>query len=96
MKLISVEKSNRAGKKWCATFKDDKTGHYKRTHFGAFGANDYTLTGNEEARERYWKRHKKDLSTGDPTRAGFLSLYLLWNKATLEKSIKDYKQRFGL
>ena len=29
------------------------------------------------------KRHKKDLDTNDPTRAGFLSYYILWNKSKM-------------
>ena len=94
MKLLRVEKSNRAGKKWKAIFDND--GRSKTTHFGAANMNDFTLTGDLKARDRYWSRHQKDLRTGDPTRAGFLSLYLLWNKATLEASIKDYKKRFGM
>lgn len=95
MKLVSVEPSERKGKKYVAVFKDER-GKYKRTHFGAAGMDDFTLTGNVEARARYWKRHGKDLNTGDPTRAGFLSFFLLWNKPTLEASIKDYKRRFDM
>ena len=33
----------------------------------------------------------KDTRTGDPTRAGYLSLYILWNKPSLKASITDYK-----
>jgi hypothetical protein len=93
MKLVSVKKSNRAGKKWVATF-EDENGHTKSTHFGAAGMNDFTLTGDVDARERYWQRHEKDLDTGDYTRAGFLSFYLLWNKPTLKASIADFKKKF--
>jgi hypothetical protein len=49
-----------------------------------------------EQKERYLKRHKKDLRTNDPMRAGYLSYYLLWNKPTLQESIKDYKKKFNL
>jgi hypothetical protein len=94
MKLVSVTKSNRDGKKWKAVFDND--GRSKTTHFGASNMNDFTLTGDVKARERYWIRHKKDLRTNDPTRAGYLSLFLLWNKPTLEASIKDYKKRFDM
>ena len=41
-------------------------------------------------------RHKKDLDTGDPTRAGYLSYYILWNKKTLAGSIKHFKNKFKL
>jgi hypothetical protein len=94
MKLLRVEKSNKSGKKYMAIF--DNNGRTKTTHFGLVGANDFTLTGDVKARDRYWQRHQKDLKTNDPTRAGYLSLFLLWNLTTLEASIRDYKRRFGL
>ena len=69
----------------------------KTTHFGAEGMDDYTLTGDKKARERYRVRHKKDLDTKDPTRAGYLSYYILWGDSTSrDKNIKDYKKRFNL
>jgi hypothetical protein len=95
MKLIEVVKSERPAKKWKAVFEDDD-GSRITTHFGAAKMNDFTLTNDTEARARYWKRHTKDLKTNDPTRAGFLSLFLLWNKPTLRGSITDYKKRFDL
>jgi hypothetical protein len=95
MKLISVLESERKGKKWVATFLDDN-GKYKHTHFGSAGMDDYTLTGDVTARHRYWLRHHKDLRTNNPTRAGYLSFYLLWNKPTLKESIKFYKKKFNL
>ena len=95
MKLISVEKSERPAKKWKATF-DMGNGKVKSTHFGSAGMDDFTLTGNKDARNRYWRRHHKDMNTNDPTRAGFLSLFLLWNKPTLKASIKDYVEIFDL
>ena len=92
-KLISVVKSPKEGKKWMATFRDgDKEKH---THFGASGMDDYTITGDVERKRLYQERHKKDLDTGDYTRAGFLSYYLLWNKPTLRGSIADFRKRFN-
>ena len=35
----------------------------------------------------------KDLQTKDPKRAGFLSMFLLWNHSSLQKSIRDYNRR---
>ena len=92
-RLISIEASPIAGKKWRANFKDgDKEKH---TDFGAAGMDDYTITKDEEQRERYRKRHAKDLLTNDPTRAGYLAYYILWNKPTLRESIADYRRRFN-
>jgi len=95
MKLVSVKPATDGKHKYTATFLQD-TGRIKTTHFGAKGMDDYTLTGDKEQRERYRQRHRKDLATKDPTRAGFLSYYLLWGESTsLAENIKTFKQRFG-
>lgn len=65
----------------------------RATKFGARGYSDYTMHKNKERRNRYLARHKKDVRTNDPTRAGFLSMFLLWNKPTLTRSFEDYKAR---
>jgi hypothetical protein len=89
-RIVKIEPANNGRNKWIATFDTGKT-----TKFGSFGQNDYTLTGNKEARERYRARHKKDLDTGDPTRAGYLSMFVLWNLPTISASVKDFNKRFG-
>lgn len=101
MKLLEVVPANNNKHKYVATF--DNEGKIKKTYFGAVGYNDYTLyTANEGSvianihKERYLKRHKKDLKTDDPTRAGYLSYYILWNKPTISASIRDYRRRFNL
>ena len=96
MKLIGVYKSTQAGKKYMAVFEGDHGGR-KTTHFGASGMDDYTKTHDTEQRARYRARHHKDLETGDPTRSGFLSYYLLWGDSTsLKQNITAYKSRFSL
>ena len=103
MKLINVKPSTKSDKKFVATFCMcngeskccDK--ERKKTHFGAKGMDDYTITKDKKQREAYRTRHKKDLDTKDPTRAGYLSYYLLWGESTsLQENIKDYKKRFNL
>jgi len=75
----------------------DNDGRSKTVHFGASGMDDYTLTGSKEQRERYRTRHAKDLETGDPTRAGFLSYYILWGDSISQQvNIANYKKRFHL
>lgn len=86
--LKSIRASPVAGKKLRATFSDGTT-----TDFGATGYSDYTKHGDKERRDAYIARHKKDLATGDPTRAGYLSMFVLWNKPSREASIADYKRR---
>ena len=91
-----VKKSDKSGKKYMATFTKNN-GRTKTTHFGASGMPDYTLTGDKERRRLYRQRHSKDLRTNDPTRAGYLSYYLLWGESTsLRKNISNYKKRFNL
>jgi hypothetical protein len=103
MKLEKVVKSDAKNKKLTAIFcmcegasccKDNKK---KKVHFGSAGMDDYTITKDKEQRDRYRTRHKKDLETKDPTRAGYLSYYLLWGDSTsLQQNIKDYKKKFNL
>jgi hypothetical protein len=58
---------------------------------------DYTLTHDKQQRSRYRERHKKDLKTRDPTRAGFLSYYILWGPSTsVRENLRSYKSRFHL
>ena len=94
MKLIKVEKISDGIHKYKAIFDND--GRQKTTKFGASGMDDYTITHDKEQRDRYRMRHAKDLKTGDPTRAGFLAWYILWNKPTIEASIADYRRKFNL
>jgi hypothetical protein len=95
MKLVSVRRSKKSGKKYQATFKDGSRS--KTVHFGSRGMDDYTLTRDKEQRSRYRQRHKKDLKTGDPTRAGFLSYYILWGKSSsMRENTRSYKKRFNL
>jgi hypothetical protein len=95
MRLISIKPSTRPGKKLVALFDND--GRSKTVHFGASGMDDYTRTGDKEQRDRYRTRHAKDLETGDPTRAGFLSYYILWGDSISQQvNIANYKKRFHL
>lgn len=78
-------------KKWRAIFKNGT-----HTDFGDPNYEDYTQHKDEKRRELYKQRHKKDLETKDPRKAGFLSYNLLWGSSTsLEQNIRDYKKRFG-
>jgi len=96
MKLVSITRSDRAGKKLKALFRDEKTGRTKTTHFGAAGMDDYTKTHDTAQRARYRQRHAKDLK-GDPTKAGYLSYHILWgNSTSISANISAFKSRFGL
>ncbi len=96
MVKMVVKKSDKPGKKLMAVFTKDN-GRTKTTHFGSAGMDDYTLTKDKEQRKRYRTRHQKDLKTGDYTRAGYLSYYILWGNSTSRKeNISAYKKRFNL
>ena len=92
IKLISIKKSTKAGKKLMATF--ETNGRKKVIHFGQQNASDYTKHKDIVRRNRYIFRHHKDLK-GDPTRAGYLSMFILWNKPSLQSSIADYRKRLN-
>ena len=99
IKLISLKSLKTGKKKYAAVFeintKDGKK-RKKTTKFGAKGMSDFTKHKDIDRRERYISRHKKDLRTKDPTRAGYLSMYILWNKKTYKASLADYKKRLNI
>ena len=97
-KLISVTESNKPGKKWNFTFK--RNPNCKTTFTRSVGDStreDYTMHHNKTRRARYLQRHEKDLKTGDPTRAGYISYYVLWgNSTSFKANLAAYKKRFSL
>lgn len=95
-KLVEIQKSYLPNKKLTAIFINVKTGRNKVVHFGAAGMSDFTIHKDEERKERYIQRHKSRENWNNPISAGALSRFILWNKPTLEESIKDYKKRFNL
>jgi len=94
MKIVISKSTNKNKKLMAEFYQDDKK--VKTTHFGLKGSTTFLDTGDKAARERYRVRHKKDLDTKDPTRAGYLSYFILWGDSTSrDKNIKDYKKRFN-
>jgi hypothetical protein len=89
--LKKIEPSQHPKYKYIAYFNDNTT-----TKFGAKGYEDYTIHKDKKRRTLYITRHSKDLRTNDPRRAGYLSMYILWNKPTLQASIQDYKKRLKI
>jgi len=92
MKLVSITKATDGKHKYTAVFSDPK----KTTQFGAVGYDDFTKTKDIYKREAYLARHKTRENWDDPTTAGALSRWILWNQPTLSASIKDFKRRFKL
>ncbi len=92
--LIKITKSTNSNKKLMAIFKDCHTERQKTTHFGAKGMSDYTIHKDNDRKKRYISRHSANENWNNPTTAGALSRWILWNKPTLKASISDYKKKF--
>jgi hypothetical protein len=86
---IIIKPSNKPDKKYDAIIDGKKT-----ISFGQAGASDFTKHKNEERKNRYIERHKKNENWNDPTTAGFYSRWITWNKPTITESIKDTNRRF--
>ena len=96
-KLVKIEKADDHIHKWIAIFINSITKSRKKTYFGISKYEDYKIHKNKLRRDAYRKRHLRDLKTNDPTRAGFLSYYILWGDSTsIQKNIKIYKKKFHL
>jgi len=99
---VTISRSSNPEKKLMAVFEDSEGKKMKTTHFGQRGASDYTKHGDKERMQRYLERHGGGNTTStkedwkDPTTAGALSRWILWNKPSLSGSFADYKRRFGL
>ena len=101
MKLIYIKVSTNKNKKLMAKF-ELENGRTKTTHFGANGYKDYTIYYKQDPelakqkRESYIERHRVNEDWNDPTSAGSLSRFILWEKPSIEASIKYYKNKFKL
>ena len=91
VKLVSIRDSDLRDKKYKALFTNGKV-----VHFGARGYEDYTIHKNDERKQLYLIRHKKNENWNNPFTPAALSKWILWNKKTLRDSIADYKKRFNL
>lgn len=95
IQLLSIRKANNPDKKFVASF--NVNGHEKHTEFGDAHMQDYTQHKDPERRRLYRLRHQKDLGTRDPTRAGYLSYYILWGDSTsMQKNIEEYRRKFNV
>ena len=89
MKLVRIERSTNKNKKYVAFFSTDEK--LKKVHFGSAGSSTYVDHKDDKKKAAYLSRHKVNENWNDPTSAGALSRYILWNKKTLAASTDDYK-----
>lgn len=89
---IVLKESSRKGKKFMVKV-DNKT-----IHFGQEGASDYTKNKDDDRKDKYIVRHTKreNWNKSGIKSAGFWSRWILWNKKTLQASIKDTEKRFNI
>lgn len=91
MKTYTLEKSKSKNKKF-------KISNGKTINFGDSRYDDFTLHKNPNRKKLYLARHKKreNWNKSGINTAGFWSKHLLWNKKTLNKSIKNIEDRFRI
>ena len=66
----------------------------KTINFGSAYHENYTIHKNVERKRRYIERHKnEDWTKINP---GSLSRFILWNKKSINASIKDFERRFDV
>lgn len=88
-KLDDVKEINEK-KRFRAFFSDGSTTDFGQTNPKTGAFIDHK---DDKKKSNYNARHKSDLETDDPKRAGYLSMFILWNKPTLKASIQDYNKR---
>ena len=81
--------------KYSVQFINKATNRLNTIHFGQFGASDYTLNKNDNTKRLYRLRHASD-NINDLSFSGCWSWHLLWNKKTIEESIKDMMKQFNI
>jgi hypothetical protein len=92
---FTLQDGTAKGKRYKAIFYDEDGNKIKTTQFGSSFHENFTIHRDKQRRELYRKRHHKD-KIDEPYSAGALSWWILWNKPTLEASIKDYARRFKI
>ncbi len=104
LQFTGITKSKNPMKKWDATF-ILPSGRTKVVSFGAAGMLDFTLSPRRSPEERreaikrrrlYINRHREREDWRNPLTAGALSRWILWEKESLEDSLKAFRERFGL
>lgn len=86
---VVIVKSKKKDKKFDAIIDGKQT-----ISFGAVGYSDYTKHHDDERKQRYLMRHKKNENPNNPKTASFYATNILWNKPSITASIKDINRRF--
>ena len=65
----------------------------KTVSFGATGYSDFTKHKDEDRKKNYIARHNPNQDWKDHTTAGFWAKNILWNKPTIEASVRDTNKK---
>ena len=92
MKFVSLEESNRKGKRYIMVLDEPK----RTIHFGSDVGTTYIDVGDKTKRENYIKRHQVN-EDWDAINAGSLSRYILWGDSkNINKNLLSYLERFNI
>ena len=97
--LGAVRSSRMVGWAMNRALEGDASGDTKTTQFGYKGMSDFTKHKDEGRRDSYLARHGskgQNQNWKDPTTAGALSRYVLWEKTSLPAAKSAFKKRFNL
>ena len=88
---MEVARSSRTANKWQALVGN------RTLHFGAAGAEDYTMQGDKERKTRYLSRRaaNEDWTKSGVHTANFWSRWLFRKESSPRASAFDIKRRFG-
>jgi hypothetical protein len=95
-RIINIEPSPRQNKRFRAIFEDGK-----KINFGLKDGSTFIDHGSESKRNAYWRRHmgnykERQLIQNMTPSPSLLSAFLLWNKDTLDASIRDLNRHWAL
>jgi hypothetical protein len=86
---VIIKRSDTKGKKFDAVINDKKV-----IHFGQAGASDFTQHKNQDRKNNYIQRHKKNEQWNNPLTAGFYSRWITWEKPTLKEAVSNVNRKF--
>ena len=98
-KIIAyLRPSKRDGKKYTVTVVNTSKDTKKTIHFGAVGMSDYTKHKDKDRMRLYEQRHKtrENWTISGVNTAGFWAKWILWNRPSLNESIKATSKKFNI
>lgn len=67
-----------------------------KIHFGAKGYTDFLISGDEQKKQMYIERHRKELPFWEnPKTAAFWSRFLLWEEKNIFDAISEIEKKIN-